>query len=456
MEEAPYSSLSASASSGASTISVYSIDKFAINKILLFGEFGQEGSETIKTDSSVAPTGTTVTLATALTKSHPKDTKVYVIPYDQVEVSHASTTTGSKTVLTTVGLDEEGLSTVYTDTSQSSGYYFTRFKNSITGDYTDYSDPIPYSGFEANTVGRLIEMSMKETRKDFNEVLTYQMLLDEINACLRHIRGKLKHWSNVQEFDYVVDQMDRGEYKFTMPSTYYDPNSNRSCLDVRVGDRSLMFVDKRELNELMDDTHLTTIATQATSGQTTLDLSSSADFDDSGTVNIYSGTTQYPITYTAKSGNTLTGIPASGTGSITATLVAGLNVWQGESEGTPSVFTIADGYLYLWPLINSTDSGFNIEMDFYTDIVEVNSDADEITLARHDLIKYWLKWMIRNITERKGEPNFNDGDWVLFNSSIADAVRREDSGQKFKMMPRVNGITYSESRSQSIDRYKRI
>jgi hypothetical protein len=90
-------------------------------------------------------------------------------------------------------------------------------------------------------------------------------------------------------------------------------------------------------------------------------------------------------------------------------------------------------------------------MDFFTDIVEVNSDSDEITLARHDMIKYWLKWSIRNITERNGQPDFKDGDWVLFNSCLEDAKRRETSGQKFKLKPKINGITYHGTTNQTFE-----
>lgn len=442
LEQAHNSSLSSSVTSGTGTLSVYSIANFAINKILLIGEFGQEGSEIIKTHASTAPSGTTITLAANLAKSHPKDTPVYIIPYDQVEFSNATTATGSKTVITTADVNEEAVNTVYTDTAYSSGFYFTRFYDSISTGYSDYSDPIPYGGFGTNTVASIIDTSMKETHKEFTEILTFDTLLGEINSCLRYVRGKLKRWSNVQEFDYIVDQIDRGEYKFTLPTTYYDKNSNRSCLNVRVGDKILTYQDKIEFNERMEDVHLTTIATAANISNTTLALTSAADFDDSGTIHVYSGTTQYAITYTAKSGNTLTGIPASGTGSITAALAAGLNVWQGEAEGTPEWFTVYDGSLSIWPLINSTDSGMNIRMDFYTDIVEVNSDADEITLARYDLIKHWLKWQIRNITEHNGQPNFKDGDWTLFNTILGDTIRRESSGQKFKLSPKINAIYY--------------
>ena len=112
LEEAYQTSLSASATSGGSTISVYSISNFAVNQVLLVGEFGQEGSEIIKTHATTAPSGTTITLASNLAKSHPKDVKVYVLPYDQAQFYHATTSAGSKTLLSTSDIDEEALETI--------------------------------------------------------------------------------------------------------------------------------------------------------------------------------------------------------------------------------------------------------------------------------------------------------------------------------------------------------
>lgn len=439
LENAPHSSLSSTAASGASTLSVYSISDFAINKILLIGEFGQEGSEIIKTHGSSAPSGTTVTLVTTLTKSHPKDTKVYVIPHDQVEVSHASTTTGSKTVLSTPDVNEESQETIYTDTVQTSGYYFTRFKNSITSDYTEYSDPIPYAGFGSNTVAYMINMCLSELKKELSDNLTYDMLTNEINACLRYVRGKLKSWSNVQVFDYVLDQMNRGEYSWTLPTDYYDKNSNRSMLQVKVGkDKSLDYRDKKEFDEHFEDVVVSQVATAALIGATSVVLDSTDDFPTSGTAHFYIDNTQYDITFTAnnKTTNTLT------CSALAIALPEDTNVWYGEAEGTPRFYSVWDGSLYIWPLVGSSNYGKNIYLDYYTDITEVNSDADEITLARHDLIKHWLKWAIRNITERNGTPDFNDGDWLMFTSILQDAVRRESSGQKRKWSPKLNRIDY--------------
>ena len=439
LEDAFYSNLSATAASGGSTLSVYSITNFAINKILLFGEFGQEGAEKIKTHSSTAPSGTTVTLATSLVKSHPKDLKVYIIPHDQVEFSHADTTTGAKTVISLSELDVESQNTVYTDTTYSSGYYFVRFKNSITGDYTDYTDPIPYSGFASNTVAYIINLCMTEMKKQFNEVLTYDMLLQEINACLRYVRGKLKTWSNVQVFDYILDQMNRGEYSWTLPTDYYDKNSNRSMLQVKVGkDKRLDYRDKIEFDEYFEDVVVSEVATAALISATSVVLDSTDDFPETGTAHFYIDNTQYDITFTAnnQSTNTLT------CSALTIALPADTNVWYGESEATPRYFSVWDGKLYIWPLCSATENGKNIYLDYYTDIVEVDSDADEITLAKFDMLKHWLKWQIRNITENNGKPDLQDGDLALFNMLLADAIRRESSGQKRKMYTKLNGIDY--------------
>lgn len=440
LEDAPSSNLSASATSGTGTISVYSIADFAVAKALLIGEFGQEGSEIIKTHNATAPTGTTVTLAANLSKSHPKDTKVYIIPYDQVQFYHAVTTTGDKTQMgSNTDVNEESVETLYTDSTYTSGYYFTRFYNSIDTTYSDYSDPIPYGGLGSNTVGYAVELAMKELKKEFSDVLTYDTLLNEINACLRFVRGKLKRWSNVQEFSYILDQMNRGEYSWALPSTYYDSNSNRSMLQVRVGaNTELVYKDKKEFDEYFDDVVKTQVYTQGEVGAEELVLDSTDDLPSSGTINYYISNTAYSVDYSAndKDTNTLT------TDALTVTTPVDTNIWYGESEDTPEYYSVWDGNLYIWPLCNSTTYGENIYLDFYTEIVEVDSDADEITLARYDMIKHWIKWQIRNITENNGKPDFKDGDWLMFQACLNDAIRRESSGQKYKMKPQINGINY--------------
>lgn len=218
-------------------------------------------------------------------------------------------------------------------------------------------------------------------------------------------------------------------------------------LQVRV-DSALTFKDKKEFNEYFYEVSVSQVATQAEVGGLSLVLDSTDDFPSSGTIHYYISNTQYSVDYTAnnKSTNTLT------TEALTIQTPVDTNVWYGESEDTPEYFSIWDGKLYIWPLCGSTNYGKNIYLDFYTDIVEVDSDADELTLARFDMIKHWLKWQIRNITENNGKLDMGDGDFMLFQNILNDAIRRESSGQKFKMKPFINKISYRPESTEDFDK----
>jgi len=92
-ENARYTYLSAAVSASGESLTVQSINKFAVNQILFIGELGDEKSEIVKTHASTAPSGTTITLVSGgVTYDHPIDTKVYIIDYDQVVFYHSTST----------------------------------------------------------------------------------------------------------------------------------------------------------------------------------------------------------------------------------------------------------------------------------------------------------------------------------------------------------------------------
>ena len=175
-----HSNLNADVAAGASSIDLYSISQFAIDQVLCIGEIGNEGTEIILTHASTAPATNTVTLVTTLAKPHPKDTPVYILAFDQIEFYHATTVTGGKSQLSSaVNVDPEKSQMIYEDTTYTSGYYFTRYKNSITSNYSEYSDPVPYAGFEENTVGYAIDTALSELNASQNDKLTYNMMISQ-------------------------------------------------------------------------------------------------------------------------------------------------------------------------------------------------------------------------------------------------------------------------------------
>ena len=435
--------LTSQQASGTATLTVESIVGFAVNQILLIEDLGNEKSEIILTHGSTSPTGFTITLASNLSFAHDQGTKVYILDWNQVEFYHATTETGSKTLLTTVAIQPDQLETQYTDSSYSSGYYFVRFKNTITTTYSDYSDPIPWGGYGQNTVGFAIKSALERNKlKGFTDNVTHDFCVQEINDCLNIIRGELKKWHNLQSFDYVLGQTARGVYKYALPATMWQ-YSNMSVLNLRVeGYPSLTYLTKDQFNEEMEDIVHGILDGNVTTGATSIILESSAGFPDSGTIMIKGQS----ITFTTntRTTNTLSGIPASGTGSITSNLTDGDDVWFGNEEGIPEEYTIVDGYALVWPLPNSTNLNKNILLDFWKEMPSVDSDNDEIDLGRYDMVKIYLTWAIRSQLSNDGLRDIKDADYLLFTSRLRQAVIKElrTFGQQKRLNPNINQIKF--------------
>jgi hypothetical protein len=432
--------LAESASATDTTIEVESIVGFSTDQLLLIGEIGNEKSEIVQTHATTSPSGSTITLASGLTFAHSQSSSVYIISWDQVEISWASTESGSKETLDTIDLQSDDKETKYSDTSKSSGYYFFRFKNSVDTTYSSYSDGVPYADYDRNTVAKIIEYALKRNKLEtFTKFVDYDFCIEEINSCLQYIKGKKKKWTHLQEFDYDMGTTARGEYRVALPSDVWQ-KSHKAILDVRIGRGSkLTYKDKREWNDLLEDVYQTTMASSADIGDTSITLTDASNFDDDGTIMINGNL----IEYDTKTGNVLSGIPASGDGSIEEVISSGTNVWQGSyEEGTPSKYTVYDGYLYWWPMTGSSSPTLEIIGDFWTEAPEVESDSDELDIYRYDIVKHWLTWAIRMQLKNDGIRDFKDGDYVQFETMLRDAIRQDIHGQKYKTVPALNKISY--------------
>lgn len=441
--------LTAAATLGTATLTVGSIQGFAINQILLVGEFGDRESEIIKTHTATAPTGSTITLNSNLVFNHPRHTRVYLLNFDQIEFYHAATATGAKTLMTTSTIEADETETRYNDTTYSSGYYFTRYKNSILTTYSDYTDAMPYEGLEDNTVGKVMDEVLRNSGITFGDRISYDFMIDEINTCLRDITAQLKRWSKLEEFDYPLGQTARGLNKWALPTTIENLNSNKSIISVRIGtgDAPLTYKDKREWNEILADVKHTQVRTAATAGETSLAIDNSYDFDSSGSVMISGNTITYTgITRSATAG-VLTGIPASGTGAITESIAVDTDVWQDYEEGQPFWFTVYDGYLYIWYLCDSTWINKNVFADLYLGPTQVDSDTDTLTADRYDMVKNWLMWKVRAVSKNDGEAKLDDPDYKRYLAILGNSIKKETSGQKYKMKPKINSIMYKPVRT---------
>jgi hypothetical protein len=442
IQEKKSSYLSDDIAAGVSSITIDNIAGFAINQILMIVEPGNETAEIVKTHSTTVPASGVVTLAAATKFAHTQGTRVYIIDWDQVEFSWGALTI-STAVLTTIDIQSDQVMTQYTDTTYSSGNYFLRFKNSITGVFSDYSDPIPWGGFAEDSVGAIIEYALKRNKTDFTDNVDHDFCIREINACLKVIRGKLKKWHSLQGFDYELGTTSRGVNKATMPADSWQ-YSNKSVLAIRIGlGEPLTYKDKIEWVEEMEGVAHTTLSADASTGATTVTLTDTDDFADSGTIMVKG----QEITYTALDRTTkvASGIPASGDGSITSALTSGDDVWQGDyEEGEPSIFTVNGGELYYWPMPSASEVNRNILLDYWKEAPTVETDGDTLDISRFDMVKYWLTWAIRGQLKNDGMRDPADSDYALFSEGLNDAIKIElrTHGNKYKTRPQLNQISF--------------
>ena len=169
-----YSYLVTNYVSGLSTLSVLNATdpQFAVGAFLLLSNFGAEDAEIVKIASLNKNTGD-ITFTTGTLFSHAESTRVTVLPYDQIDFYHTATSTfdiGSAVLLTgPIPLQPSDWFTTYSDDSNSTGFGWYMFYNSVTTLYSQPSNAIPYVGFDTNTTEQILSdffsmLSNKELR----------------------------------------------------------------------------------------------------------------------------------------------------------------------------------------------------------------------------------------------------------------------------------------------------
>jgi len=436
--------LTSDVTAGSSTLTVKAIKGFAVNQVLLIGGLGGEASEIIKTHASTTPSSKTVTLASATINNHPAGTPVYVLRVDQIELSHATTLTGSKSTLTTtigsglIGIEADTVRMVYNEDEQTSGFYFARYKNSISGNFEAYTDGLPYGGWDKGTVGSIVLQSLKNNLlKRFTRDISLEFCLGHISDVLQKVQGKQLRWPQHQSFNKILGQTSRGVNVVSFPTDIYTTKSNKSLMALRIGDnKPLEYQDPYEFEAYLDGVTTTQVRTEASASDTTLAIDNSYDFADSGIAIVYVAGVKYSITYTGVTRSAtvgvLTGVPSSGDGSISITIPVDTNVWQGEDEGFPEVFTVRNDQIEFYPLADAQFDNQNIRGDYWTVADSVNSMGDTIDDDRYDLVLYWLSWRIRMVLKNEGQLDPNDGFYQEFKVRLEDKITFKGRGAQRK------------------------
>ena len=439
----PVTVLTSDTASGVTTLTVKNISGFIVNQILIIGTLGNEGTELIKTHASTAPSGSTITLASATLFPHSASVTITAAQYDQIEISNAGTITGSKSVITTTAVDPTSDTTNYVDGTSYSGYFFARFKNTITTTFSSYSDPIPTSGYTIMSARRVIDNALDMINKKTSDTLSDAFAFRQIDACQQEVISDLKRWSFLQTFDYHLGTISTGMWKLPLPTDIGDNNTTKSIYNFRVGNQSnLTWVDKEKWNDIISGVSYSTLTADINLHDVTITVSDSSNFMDSGTIVVGANT------YSYSANNRTTGVLTIL--SSTTTNVIGQDVFQGATTGTPQYWTTYGGYLYFYPLMGAQYNGRDGMIDYYKKQVTIQFDADQIILPDPTVVEYYLAWKFM-LKQNNGEDTEGTvAKYNLYLARKAKMIQKESINRTFTLRPLQNKFDMSGNDSKAI------
>ena len=85
-------------------------------------------------------------------------------------------------------------------------------------------------------------------------------------------------------------------------------------------------------------------------------------------------------------------------------------------------------------------------MDYNEEVTKVDSESDTLDAPRYDAVKHFLLAQGKAYWRNNGTLDVKDSDFVMFQDILKSSIRTEVSGQRWKMHPAINEISYRSGR----------
>lgn len=161
------------------SLTVKNTNNFDTDQAVLVGAMGSERAEIITTDGVTHPDIISIDGTTNF--AHNADDPVYLMRYNKVQFWRSSTVNGTYSLVATVDIDVDNADklTRYDDSGGSAtDYYKIKYSNSISSDVSEFSDPIRGDGYEALTIGKVIDVVVRRVGDRSYTVLSPDEYLD--------------------------------------------------------------------------------------------------------------------------------------------------------------------------------------------------------------------------------------------------------------------------------------
>lgn len=243
-----------------------------------------------------------------------------------------------------------------------------------------------------------------------------QLIRDVTEA--QRVIGEVRDWVfEIYEDDStIVTIQGENTYDITAIVTALKyPLNYQGIISVKLGNVPLAYIEPDDMDEIYRYSFSSSLASQATAAATSIVLENSDSFPDNGT--LYFGE-NLAVTYTAndKTTNTLSGIPASGDGSIGTTTPAGRSVFSGIAQSNPLSYTVFNGNMILSAPVSEQSAGINMKIRYYGRLPRMTAFQDETRVPFYHVIPYYLAYKIE--TRKR---NYDDAKVFLerFTSDVA-------------------------------------
>lgn len=402
-----------SISAGATAMTVSDNNGFADDDFFIIGVPGEETTEACDVNGAVTR-GQSITATNTLAFSHEMNAPVTKIFERSITLYGAPTDGGALVAIrATTGAVNIQWNKPYTEiplitTDTVYAYYVAKFYDGTT--QSDASAYVPSSGYSNNSVGQVVQdaIDMADVKMD-SDLFKKEKLIRFVNDAQNEILSYkyqdprtgnyiTKDWSFELADDDITVVANKTSYAFgnSTELTYVPKNgySEKSIISVKFRDEKPMeqYKDIREWEEDTYNLKETTIGSIGVVGAVTLTVADNTDLSDTGSVVVNENT----ITYTGKTGTTtLTGVPASGTGSIDYAHAVGAIVYQGGvSPYSPTKYTVYAQELKLNVPFKYDYEGFKFHIKYLKKLNALSKYSDTIVIPFAFIMQYFVAYKI--------------------------------------------------------------
>lgn len=395
------STLGVGYNSAVSTFIIQDVEGFSADGYIVLEELGNNKWEILPI-ATINTSTNTITTSSVSKFAHAFQTKVYYSRYNQVRLYRSAVETTIGNLVQTKDVDGANITnkgekiTVLEDSLNTSGFAFLVLYDSA-GDVesNEFSAPIPYS-LETDTPQYVIDSTLRQMRKELDNVITIDLAFDLINDCTKEIRDTRKKFSDLNDLEDSLGNVEEGQWKYSLPTDIHSNLTNSSIYALRLlGEREMQYKDKIEWNRLTQGFVYAETISEILSGATTISVTDTGVFETDGGV-LFIGSDE--ITYTGISGDTLTGVTG-----VTQNHPADTYIFsRGVEKGMPRYYTVIDGALFLYPLVDNQTAGARLMIDYDKDVPVLEDMNDTLPFPSMLYIPFLKSGFLE--AENFGEP----------------------------------------------------